>query len=59
MATTEKSVAQIVSGGGFSDYTPRPSYQASAVQAYLTNAKKDLPPANTFQVANRGFPDVR
>lgn len=57
-ATTEKQVAQISSGGGFSNYAPRPAYQASVVAAYLQNAKRQLPPANTFHADNRGFPDV-
>ena len=58
-ATTEKKVAEIVSGGGFSNYAPRPSYQDVVVGNYLKKARAALPPANTFEAGNRGFPDVR
>jgi len=44
-------------GGGFSVYSPMPSYQVSAVQAYLKSGVL-LPPAMYFNPSNRGFPDV-
>jgi len=47
----------ITTGGGFSLYTPRPSWQSAAVTTYL-NSGVALPPSNTFTAANRGFPDV-
>jgi len=48
--------ALITSGGGFSNYSPQPAFQADAVEAYLKSAK--LPPAAYFNASNRGFPDV-
>jgi len=45
------------SGGGFSNWTARPEYQASAVKAYL--ASDGLrPPKGAFGVNNRAYPDV-
>jgi hypothetical protein len=52
-------VAEISSGGGFSNYAPRPTYQDAVVTAYLAAAKSSLPPAADYFPANRGFPDVR
>jgi len=45
------------SGGGFSTYTPMPSYQADAVNAYLASDVA-LPPSSYFNSSNRGYPDV-
>jgi len=45
------------SGGGFSNWTARPSYQATAVKAYL--ASDGLrPPPGTFGINNRAYPDI-
>jgi len=45
------------SGGGFSGYFPRPSYQDNAVINYIkTNVT--LPRANYTNVNNRGYPDI-
>lgn len=57
-ATTEKQVAEIVSGGGFSELAPRPAYQDAVVTAYLKNFAANLPPTSLFNESNRGFPDV-
>jgi tripeptidyl-peptidase-1 len=47
----------ITSGGGFSLYSKRPSYQDAAVTAYL--AKSGVTPAAAdFNAAGRGYPDV-
>jgi len=48
--------ALITSGGGFSQYTPQPSWQSSQVQEYLKKAV--LPPSSMFNSKNRAFPDV-
>ncbi len=48
--------ALITSGGGFSQYTAQPSWQASAVQNYIKNTV--LPPSSMFNSQNRAFPDV-
>merc|ERR1711963_182682 len=51
--------ALITTGGGFSTFTPRPSWQNSVVTAYLSTVPPaDLPPALDFNASNRGFPDV-
>lgn len=50
--------ALITSGGGFSSYSPRPSWQNTVVSAYLTNSSVTLPPSKYFNASNRGFPDV-
>jgi len=49
--------AEFDTGGGFSVYSPQPSYQTAAVQAYLKSGVL-LPPAMYFNGNNRGFPDV-
>lgn len=45
-------------GGGFSVYNPRPSWQADAVSAYLQDSSIPKPPAAAFNASNRGYPDV-
>ncbi|GAM22530.1 hypothetical protein SAMD00019534_057050 [Acytostelium subglobosum LB1] len=45
------------SGGGFSDYSPMPSWQQSVVEHYL-NSGIHLPPQSKFNESNRGYPDV-
>lgn len=57
-ATTEKQVAEISSGGGFSNFAPRPPYQTAVVAQYLQKYSKNLPPTKLFNSTNRGFPDV-
>jgi len=49
--------AEFDTGGGFSVYSPQPSFQSKAVQAYLKSGVV-LPPAHYFNGNNRGFPDV-
>jgi len=44
-------------GGGFSTYSVRPSYQAAAVHGYI-NSGVTLPSPDYWNPANRGFPDV-
>jgi len=44
-------------GGGFSNYSTRPSYQDNAVTDYLAS-NAIIPPNWTFQNGNRGYPDV-
>jgi len=50
-------VAGFTSGGGFSTYTPMPSYQKDAVSAYLSSGVA-LPPSSYFNRTNRAYPDV-
>jgi len=47
----------ITTGGGFSDYSTRPTWQTAAVQAYFKSGVK-LPPTKYYNNTNRGFPDV-
>jgi tripeptidyl-peptidase-1 len=44
------------SGGGFSNYFARPSYQDDAVQGFISQLPDDF--AGTFNSSGRGFPDV-
>jgi len=53
---TYNNGALITSGGGFSQYTAQPSWQAAAVQNYVKNTV--LPPSSMFNSQNRAFPDV-
>ena len=47
----------ITSGGGFSTYFPRPSWQDTAVETYL-NSGVALPKEGTFNAKGRGIPDI-
>ncbi|KAH9919439.1 subtilisin-like protein [Epithele typhae] len=47
--------AWVGSGGGFSNYYPRPAYQDAAVSAYLASPN---PNAGRFNASGRGFPDI-
>jgi tripeptidyl-peptidase-1 len=47
------------SGGGFSNFFARPSYQDEAVKSYFgKNAPASNPPTNVYNMTGRGFPDV-
>jgi subtilase family serine protease len=50
--------ALITSGGGFTDYFAMPSWQKSAVSAYIASPSADLPPKAYYKSGNRAFPDV-
>jgi len=52
------TAAGFTSGGGFSTYTPMPSYQKVAVDHYLTEEASNLPPATYFNRSHRAYPDV-
>jgi tripeptidyl-peptidase-1 len=56
-AAVSNDTAEFDTGGGFSVYSPMPSYQKAAVQAYLMSGVT-LPPAMYFNKNNRGFPDI-
>lgn len=49
--------AYFTSGGGFSNISLRPSYQDSAVLAYLRSGVK-LPPSSYYNASGRAVPDV-
>jgi len=44
------------SGGGFSNYFPRPAYQEAAVTKYLTYISEDY--AGLYNASGRGIPDI-
>ena len=44
------------SGGGFSNYFPRPSYQDTVVTAYID--KLDAQFEGLFNTSGRGYPDI-
>lgn len=44
------------SGGGYSNYFPRPSYQDSAVTAYTKGLGKEF--AGLYNASGRGYPDI-
>ena len=46
-----------ISGGGFSNVFPRPSYQNYAVEKYLKSGSQ-IPPAWYFNRNGRGYPDI-
>merc|ERR1719433_858661 len=49
--------AGFTSGGGFSNFASRPSYQNDAVDLYLKSGT-ELPPMSYWNKSGRGFPDV-
>ncbi|PRP89835.1 hypothetical protein PROFUN_00177 [Planoprotostelium fungivorum] len=48
----------ITSGGGFSAYTPRPSFQDAAVTSWLRKQRDNLPKTGTDHQTKRGYPDL-
>ena len=49
----------ITSGGGFSDFNPRPNWQAAVVDAYLSSVlNTPHQPANGYNSKGRGYPDI-
>lgn len=54
----EENLGGYATGGGFSVYETRPSYQNSFVEAYLNDTTIPKPPASYYNSSNRGFPDV-
>ena len=53
-----KPLAEITSGGGFSNIASRPTYQDAVVKQYLSNSSA-LPRSNSiYNSAGRGYPDV-
>ena len=55
LATGTGETAAALSGGGFSNYFDRPSYQDQAVASYLKNS---LPDQKMWNKDGAGFPDV-
>jgi len=55
-STPTGEVTDLISGGGFSDLWPRPSYQDEAVANYIKNGK--LPDPIYWNQSGRGYPDV-
>jgi len=57
IACSSSTGGVITTGGGFSFFFPRPSYQNAATTQYLQTAP-NLPPSNLFNAQGRGYPDV-
>ena len=55
--TVSGEYAYEISGGGFSNVFPRPSYQTDVVEKYL-NSGPHIPPTSYFNPNGRGFPDI-
>jgi len=55
--TTSNTRLSWTTGGGFSEFMPRPSYQDSVVVSYV-NGDAEKPPANLYWPNNRGYPDT-
>ncbi|KAJ7389715.1 polynucleotide 3'-phosphatase [Desmophyllum pertusum] len=55
--TVSTEYAYGISGGGFSNIFPRPSYQTDVVKKYLKSGP-NIPPASYFNANGRGFPDI-
>jgi len=51
------ATSDFLSGGGFSNFISRPTFQAAEVEAYLKSGVK-LPTTGCFNVSGRGYPDV-
>lgn len=56
LSSTTSETAASFSSGGFSNYFARPSYQASAVSAYLSFL--GTTDSGKYNASGRGFPDV-
>nr|KAF6468369.1 tripeptidyl peptidase 1 [Rousettus aegyptiacus] len=50
-------IVDYISGGGFSNVFPRPSYQEEAVTQFLSSSPH-LPPSSYFNASGRAYPDV-
>nr|XP_004650975.2 tripeptidyl-peptidase 1 isoform X2 [Jaculus jaculus] len=50
-------IVDYISGGGFSNVFPRPSYQDEAVAQFLKSSPH-LPPSSYFNASGRAYPDV-
>ena len=55
--TVSDEYAYDISGGGFSNVFPRPSYQNDVVLNYLKSGP-NVPPTSYFNSGGRGFPDI-
>jgi len=56
--TCSYPTALITSGGGFSFYSPMPSWQSTAVNSYIKSQSSSLPPSQYWNASNRAVPDV-
>ncbi|KAF3830026.1 hypothetical protein GH733_001451 [Mirounga leonina] len=50
-------IVDYISGGGFSNVFPQPSYQEEAVAQFLSSSPH-LPPSSYFNASGRAYPDV-
>jgi len=54
----DENLGGYATGGGFSVFEPRPSYQNTVVSQYLNDNSIPKPPQSYYNSSNRGFPDV-
>merc|ERR1712176_1732813 len=54
----QPEMADQLSSGGYSLRWPRPSWQSSAVDAYVQRTDADMADPSRYRSAGRGFPDV-
>ena len=48
----------VTTGGGFSNYLARPSFQDAEVLSYLSLNASLVPPSSMFNSSNRAYPDM-
>jgi tripeptidyl-peptidase-1 len=53
-----KEIVNGLSGGGFSNTFPQPSYQSTAVKNYISAMGKKLPPQSYWNATGRAYPDI-
>lgn len=58
VASSSLTGSRITTGGGFSINFGRPSYQAEAVNTFLTTQAANLPSSYYYNASNRGYPDI-
>jgi len=55
---TGAEIVNGLSGGGFSNYFPTASYQATSVKNYLSSMQGKLPASKYWNATGRGYPDI-
>jgi tripeptidyl-peptidase I len=58
VACTSANGGVITTGGGFSYWFNRPSFQDAAVQGFMSASGSNLPPQSMYSSHGRGYPDV-
>lgn len=58
VAESGHEVCNGLSGGGFSNVFPQPSYQTAAVQHYFATVGTNAPASSYYNISGRSYPDV-